>query len=375
METPRLQQTGAVEISRGSNPAWRIKASSPQLRLYLKDIGVTALIDEQEEVLLASRLEVSRLAIAKLALALPEKCRRLTLAGDEPGPELGATWPLNRLERFLRELVRYAAQVSDDRVAAALREIRAHKASLDRARDGLVLANLRLVVHVAKRYVNRGLPFMDLIQEGNIGLLRAVEKFDHERGHKLSTYAHWWIKQGVQRALADKSRTIRIPIHKGARMRKVQFTARDLGQRLGRKATPLEIAMQLKMPVEAIDRALAIAHEPLPLEGGGPGGFDLAKSLPDTQVPSPFHHVSQCEMRQHVGSVLRELDPREEMILRMRFGIGSETTRTLEQIGQQLCLSRERVRQIEWVALKKIRASVRCRDLAGLFGVVSATCP
>ena len=362
MEAPRLRE---------SHPASRVKkTSSPDLRLYLQEVGVTALIDRPEEVRLASQLEVSRLAIAKLALALPESCREFTLAGDEPGPKLGAAWPLSRLEGFQRKLTQYAARVADDRVAAALREIRSHKAALDRARDGLILANLRLVVHIAKRYVNRGLPFMDLIQEGNIGLLRAVEKFEHERGYKLSTYAHWWIKQGVERALADKSRTIRIPAHTSARMRKVQFAARDLGQRLGRTATSREIAMRLRVPVAAVDRALAIVREPLPLEGGDHDGFDVAKSLADAQVPSPFHHVAQREIRQRVGSALRELNPREETVIRMRFGIGPETVRTLEQIGQLLSLSRERVRQIEWVALKKIRASARCRDLAELLGVV-----
>jgi len=350
----------------------RLKVSSPELRLYLQEMGVTALIDEQEEVRLASQLELSRLAIARLALALPESCRAITLAGDEPGPILGAAWPLRRLERFLHNLAHYAVPPdADDRVAAALREIRAHKASLDSARDGLILANLRLVVHIAKRYVNRGLPFLDLIQEGNVGLLRAIEKFEYQRGHKLSTYAFWWIKQGMERAIADKSRTIRIPIHTSARMRKVRFAARDLGQSLGRKATTREIAIQLRMPVDAIDRALSIVREPLPLEGGDDDDFDVTTSLPDTQAPSPFHHVSQREIRQRVGSVLRELDPREETIIRMRFGLGPEAARTLEQIGERLSLSRERVRQIEWAALKKIRASPWCSDLATLLGVVT----
>ena len=376
MEPRRPRQGRAVKIARESDLARpvktveRVKASSPELRLYLQEMGATALIDKQEEMQLASQLELSRLAIARLALALPESCRELSLAADATGPKLGAAWPLSRLERFLHNLAHYdAPQDPDDRVAAALREIRVHKTALDSARDGLILANLRLVVHIAKRYVNRGLPFMDLIQEGNVGLLRAVEKFEYRRGYKLSTYAYWWIKQGLERAIEDKSRTIRIPIHTSARIRKVRFAARDLGQSLGRKATTREIAVQLRMPVDAIDRALSIVREPLPLEGGDDDDVDVAKSLADTQAPSPFHHVSQREIRQRVGSVLRELKSREETIIRLRFGLGSEGARTLEQIAQRLSLSRERVRQIECAALKKIRASPRGRDLAKLLEV------
>jgi len=341
------------------------------LRLYLQEMGATPLLDEEKEGKLASQLEGARLAIARLAQDLPESCREFVLAGDESGPMLGAAWPLSQLEVFLRKLVHFAALHPDPVVAAAPRQILVHKTSLDAARDGLILANLRLVVHIAKKYANSGLPFLDLIQDGSVGLLRAVEKFEHERGHRFATYAYWWITQAVERGITEKSRTIRIPGHLSETIRKVDFVARDLSQRLGRKATPRDIAEQLRIPVDTVDHALSVVREPLPLEGSADdrGGFAVAAFVPDGQTPSPFHHAAQREIKQRVESVLRELDPREETILRMRFGIGREATRTLEQIGQRLRLSRERVRQVELLALAKIKSSPLCRDLAQLFGV------
>lgn len=342
------------------------------LRRYLEDMAENPLLGVKDEVRLATQLKVARLAIAELAKVLPEDCRHFALAGNEDGPKLGAAWPLKQLDAFVANLIHYAALHQDARIAAALREARAHKAALDDARDNLILANLRLVVHVAKKYTSSGLPFMDLIQEGNLGLLRAVEKFEHERGHKFSTYAFWWIKQGVERGIWDKGRTIRVPVHVNELSRRVRIAARDMVQRLGRKATPLELSAQLGMPLEMVDQALSVVQEPLPLEDrtGDHESYDRARSIPDTQNASPFQDAAQREMKQRVDSVLRELSPREESIVRMRFGIGRDASRTLEQIGQRLRLSRERVRQIEGLALAKIKASPLCRDLAELFGAV-----
>jgi RNA polymerase primary sigma factor len=205
---------------------------------------------------------------------------------------------------------------------------------------------------------------MDLIQEGSVGLLRAVEKFEYDRGHKLATYAFWWITPGVERGITEKSRTIRIPGHVSETMRKVEFVARDLSQHLGRRAMPPEIAAQLRMPVEMVDHAPSVVREPLPLERSDGDGYDVADYLPAGRAACPFHHASQREIKQRVESVLRQLNPREETILRMRFGIGREETRTLEQ---RLRLSRERVRQIEWLALAKIKASPLCRELRSLW--------
>ena len=346
-------------------------AGSPLLRRYLQEMGATPLLDEGQEVRLASQFMDARLAIAQLASALPEACRAFVLADDASGPALNAAWPLIDLERFLGRLEQYATLGPEDDVAATLSEIRVHKRSLDDARNGLILANLRLVVHIAKKYAKSGLPFMDLIQDGNLGLLRAVEKFEHKRGNKFSTYAFWWIKQSVERGITEKSRTIRIPVHVSEAIRKVELAARDLNPHLGRKATPQEIAKQLGMPLEVVGHALSVVREPMPLEdgGSGPGGYDVAKFISDDQVASAFDDVSQREIKERVASVLQGLNTREETIIRMRFGIGREASRTLEQIGERLRLSRERVRQIEAVALEKIKASPMCRELAEMFGI------
>jgi RNA polymerase primary sigma factor len=351
-----------------------MKAAAPMLRLYLEEMGATPLLGEKKELALAMQLKAARQAIATLARALPETCREVVLAGEESGPDLGAAWPLRDLERFLRNLEHFAAQSPDTTAASALREIRAHKTSLDEARDAFILANLRLVVHVAKKYAKGGLPFMDLIQEGNLGLLRAVEKFEHERGHKFSTYAFWWIKQGVERGISEKLRTIRIPLQVNDTVRKVELAARDLGQRLERKATPEEIAAQLRMSVDTVDHAISVAREPLPLEDGAGEreGYDMATTLADERAPSPFDQASQREIKHRVESVLKELRPREETVIRMRFGIGREASRTLEDIGARLRLSRERVRQIELLAIQKIKASPLCRELARLLGAGDA---
>jgi len=359
---PQLELQPADSTDRA--PRGSVRPASGTLRLYLDEMGATALLDEEAVVQLAITLKDARLAIAKRARAL----------GDESGPELGAAWPLADLERFFENLVSEAAERPKGARAAALAKIRPHKIALDGARDALIVGNLRLVVHIAKKYVNYGLPLLDLVQEGNIGLLRAVEKFEHERGNKFSTYAFWWIKQGVERGIADKTRTIRLPAHVNERVRKIGRASRDLTRLLGRKPTASEIAAQLGMPIDTVDRALTTVREPRPLEENpdDPEAYDVAKFEPDRTSPSPFEQVLQRQLGQRVESVLRALKPREEAIIRMRFGIGREALRTLEEIGQQLRLSRERVRQIEWLALSKMRRSARCRDLAGLFGVGAA---
>jgi RNA polymerase primary sigma factor len=377
MKKHSLQDTVPIEPDEPKNESFReggrresATSASRALRRYLKEMGATPLLDEREEARLANRLRDARLAIAYAAQSLPGGCREFVLAEDELGPTRGAHWPLKDLETFFDKIVRYDAEHPDPALEAVVREIRLHKSALDEARDALVLANLRFVVHIAKKYGKSGLPFMDLIQEGNLGLLRAVEKFEHERGHKFSTYAFWWIKQSVERGIADKLRTIRIPEHMNDSLRQVGLASRDLSQQLGRTATNGEIATRLSLSEEAVDELLSIVREPMPLEGNGDRGpYDVTNSVTDARTPSPFLAVSQRQIEQRVDVALRELDPREETVVRMRFGIGRDAARTLEQIGERLRLSRERVRQIEKLALGKIKGSPVCRELAELFGV------
>jgi RNA polymerase primary sigma factor len=259
--------------------------------------------------------------------------------------------------------------VAKEEVAAlreALREIGAGERAALRAKGAMIEANLRLVVSIAKRYVNRGLQLLDLVQEGNLGLMIAVEKFDHRRGYKFSTYGTWWIRQSITRALADQGRTIRIPVHMAETMTHVARVARALAQELGHEASPEQIATRAGLPVEKVRDALGVVKEPLSIDMplGDEGDQSLIDFLPD-EASSPADALLESDLAMQTRRVLKTLGAREEKIMRMRFGIDEKQEHTLEEVGRAFDLTRERVRQIEAKALGKLREPHRTRRLRG----------
>jgi RNA polymerase primary sigma factor len=301
-------------------------SSDDTVGLYLKEMARVPLLTTEEEICLAKALEAGR-----------EACDVLSNDGNDP---------LRRAE---------LERTIDEGLAA---------------RDHLIKANTRLVVSIAKKYMGRGVPFLDLIQEGNLGLMKAVEKFDHTRGYRFSTYATWWIRQTITRAIADQGRTIRVPVHMSDRIRRLYNTARQLEQENGHCPTPEEIAEELDMEPRKVQWMLRVSWRPLSLERpiGEDEDSELGSFIEDDAAPTPNQSAYQSLLADRVEEMLSTLSPREARILRLRFGLLNGRSYTLEEVGQKFGLTRERIRQIEGKALRRLRHPRRSRQLRDYLG-------
>lgn len=325
-EPTSLSDIEEVDVSNFDQLLASVKVDDP-VRMYLKDIGKIPLLSLEEETILAKQVVDGREAKARLE----------EIEADDQN-----TVSVEEYESLL--------EISE---------------AADLAKDKLVNANLRLVVSIAKRYLGRGLQFLDLIQEGNMGLIKAVDKFDHQKGFKFSTYATWWIRQAITRAVADQARTIRIPVHMVETINKLVRIQRQLVQELSREPSPQEVAERMDISVEKVQQIQKIAQEPIPLESpvGEEEDSTLGDFVSDPHGLDPYEYTAKMKLRQELDDVLGTLTEREERVLRLRFGLVDGRQRTLEEVGKEFNVTRERIRQIEAKALRKLKHPSRSRKL------------
>ena len=325
---PALEEINEIEEEELVDPNTLVDSFNidDPVRMYLKEIGKVPLLTADEEIELATAMTAGN--------AAKERLKEIEESGEE---------------------------ITDEERKALNAECKRG----ERAKQKLAEANLRLVVSIAKRYVGRGMLFLDLIQEGNLGLIKAVEKFDYTKGYKFSTYATWWIRQAITRAIADQARTIRIPVHMVETINKVIRVSRQLLQELGHDPTPEEISEEMNMPVDKVREILKIAQEPVSLETpiGEEEDSHLGDFIPDEGASEPSEAASFTLLKEQLVDVLSTLTPREEKVLKLRFGIEDGRTRTLEEVGKEFNVTRERIRQIEAKALRKLRHPSRSKKL------------
>ena len=346
-----------------------IESGKAKGKLSTKDItdALEELDYDVEQVdKLYSMLEGQNIEIVEEGASLDDDLDKLDLEGEdgEDALDLSFVDGVNiddPVKVYLKEIGRVPLLSSDEEVELAQRMAEGDAY----AKKRLAEANLRLVVSIAKRYVGRGMQFLDLIQEGNLGLIKAVEKFDHTKGFKFSTYATWWIRQGITRAIADQARTIRIPVHMVETINKVKKVSSQLLHQNGHDPTAEEIAAALDMPVDKVREIMRVAQEPVSLETpiGEEEDSHLGDFIPDDDAPAPADAASHTLLKEQLGEVLKTLTPREEKVLRLRFGLEDGRSRTLEEVGKEFNVTRERIRQIEAKALRKLRHPSRSKKL------------